>query len=358
MNSSRFVAISVAGILCFTSLTMADSFGSGDNQFEIDFVPILGGTNPVAGSGIVNDHYRIGVYEITNAQWDKFEASLGALVKGSPSGAYDAASQYGGANIPANNVSWYEAAQFVNYLNTSTGHHAAYNFTGTQGTPEYTFAAWSAAEADGGTNLYRHKDAAYFLPTEDEWVKAAYWNGSDIQTFATPGDATPVAGVDSHYGYTSTQPWQVGSGSQELNGTFDMMGNIYEWAESPHTDTSYGPGSNRDFRGGSFLPGDGIEAVKSTTAGTHSPTLEDHGVGFRVAAALPTPSTPEAIPVVRAPDVAQTTLATPSSAQLQVYDSASGQFANGQVDPNKPTVVLTHGWNSSPEQAFATMAQE
>ena len=167
---------------------MADTFGTGGNQFTLDFVPISGATNPTSGYGIVNYDYRMGTYEITNDQWNKFTASLGVPVTGNPSTAYDA-SFYdwgtGTTNVPANNVSWYEAAQFVNWLNTSTGHQAAYKFTGTQGTSNYTFAAWSAAEAAGGTNLYRHKNAYYFLPTEDEWVKAAYWNGTSLQTYAT-----------------------------------------------------------------------------------------------------------------------------------------------------------------------------
>jgi hypothetical protein len=35
---------------------------------------------------------------------------------------------------------------------------------------------WSSAQAwqVGGQNLYRHKDAYYFLPSEDEWYKAAF----------------------------------------------------------------------------------------------------------------------------------------------------------------------------------------
>ena len=31
--------------------------------------------------------------------------------------------------------------------------------------------------------------------------------------------------------HTSTGPWNVGSGSQELNGTYEMMGNAWEWTE-------------------------------------------------------------------------------------------------------------------------------
>ena len=156
-----------------------------------------------------------------------------------------------GANVPTNNVSWYEAAQFVNWLNTSTGHQAAYKFTGTQGTSNYTFATWSPAEAAGGTNLYRNKDAFYYLPTEDEWVKAAYWNGTTLQTYATKagesltqGNGTSGTGwnyYDNGYATSPHGPWNVGSGSEELNGTYDMMGNVWEWMESPWTAATMAP---------------------------------------------------------------------------------------------------------------------
>ena len=56
---------------------MADTFGTGANQFTIDFVPISGATNPTSGYGIVNHAYRMGTYEITNDQWNKFTAAYG-----------------------------------------------------------------------------------------------------------------------------------------------------------------------------------------------------------------------------------------------------------------------------------------
>ena len=123
-------------------------------------------------------------------------------VTGSPANAYDEAPTWTGTNVPTNEVSWYEAAQFVNWLNTSTGHLPAYRFTGTQGQGDYALDTWSPAEAAGGTNLYRHKDAFYYLPTENEWVKAGYWNGTSLQTYATkdntpPGEWTPTGGPNS-----------------------------------------------------------------------------------------------------------------------------------------------------------------
>ena len=270
------------------SIAMADSFGTVGYEFDIAFVPISGAANPPSGYGIVNNDYRMGVYEITNDQWSKFKAAYGA-VTGLPSTAYDAIPYWPGTNVPTSNVSWYEAAQFANWLNTSTDHQAAYKFTGTQGTGDYTLATWSSGEADNGTNLYRHKDAMYYLPTEDEWVKAAYWNGTNLQTYATTGDGLPTAGVDTNYDISIVgQPWDVGSGSQELNGTYDMMGNLYEMTESPYSDTNYGTSSTRGLRGGTFELNEGYLA--SSSRSNYWPYDEESYIGFRVASEVPEPA--------------------------------------------------------------------
>jgi formylglycine-generating enzyme required for sulfatase activity len=277
---------------------MADVFGAGANQFTIDFVPISGATNPTSGYGIVNHDYRMGTYEITNDQWNKFTASLSVPVTGSPSSAYDSSFYNWGTgttNVPTNNTSWYEAAQFVNWLNTSTGHQPAYKFSGTQGTGDYTFVDWSATDAGyDASNPYRNQNAFYFLPNENEWVKAAYWNGTSLQTYATIGDVFPAQGhgtgtgwnyYDNGYATTAPGPWNVGSGSQELNGTYDMMGNNWEWMESPSSDATFGAGSSRGFRGGVW---DSVSLFLSFRT-YDNPTSEDDFSGFRVAS-VPEPS--------------------------------------------------------------------
>jgi formylglycine-generating enzyme required for sulfatase activity len=284
--------------ICLVTAASADIFGTGTNEFTIDFVTISGDTNPAGGYGIVNNDYRIGVHEITNDQWDRFKAELGVAVTGDPLQAYDEEAAYTGINVPANDVSWFEAAQFINWLNTSAGYQAAYKFTGTQGTSGYALATWSTAEAAGGTNLYRHKDAFYYLPTEDEWVKAAYWNGTDLQTHATKagdtfqqGDGVSGTGWnfwDAGYATDPPAPWDVGSGSEELNGTFDMMGNVWEWMESPFSDSGYGIFSGRAVRGGS-LHDDG-ELLTSTTRTSDTPLNELYNLGFRVASGVPEPA--------------------------------------------------------------------
>ena len=289
-NMIQIVCVA-AIVAAFGSVASADDFGTGGNEFTIDFVAISGATNPASGRGIVDNDYRMGVHEITNAQWDKFRTELAPVtVTGSPSIAYDGAPHFTGSSVPTNMISWYEAAQMVNWLNTSTGHQAAYKFTGTQGTSNYALDTWSAAEADGGTNLYRHKDAFYFLPTDDEWVKAGYWNGMTIQTYANISDTVPVKGVDSNYDGIIGAPWDVGSGSEELNGTYDMMGNVWEWLESPYADTSYGADSLRGSRAGSYFLGDEYY-LRSSTRLSFDPNIEATSLGFRVASEVPEPAT-------------------------------------------------------------------
>lgn len=301
MNEKKMTKmLGLATVLLAANWANADTFGTGANQFTIDFVTISGSTNPAsgipAGSGFtftgVSADYRIGVYEISNAQWENFAAALGVPVTGAPASAYDEAPSWTGANQPNNGVSWYEAAQFVNWLNVSAGHHEAYKFTGTQGQSDYTLGVWNAAEADNGTNLYRHKDAFYFLPTEDEWVKAAYWNGTGLQGYANADPADLVAGLPdpTKWNYipsAGNAPWDVGSGVEELNGTFDMMGNVWEWMESTWSDPNYDVASSRALRGGSYQ---GDDSLKSDFRFNYDPNVDAGNLGFRVASEVPEPT--------------------------------------------------------------------
>ncbi len=291
-------------VLCGTMAASADTFGTGGNEFDIDFVPISSATNPISwvGYGVVDYDYRMGVYEITNGQWDKFQAELGLPVTGDPADAYDEPSLFAAPDVPVNCISWYEAAQFVNWLNTSAGHQAAYKFTGTQGTGDYTMESWSPAEAAGGANLYRHKDAVYFLPDQDEWVKAAYASGTDLWSYATKegeflhqGDGLSGTGwnfwnEDDLYATDPPGPWDVGSGSEELNGTFDMMGNVWEWLESPYDNPDFDADSLRVLRGGSYAQSP--TWTLSVYGQAYAPPYDETGFasGFRVAAAVPEPA--------------------------------------------------------------------
>ena len=184
----------------------------------MDFVDITGQTS----------NFRMAQLEVTNGQWD-------ALIGGSG----------GPANEPKGYLDFKDAALFINALNTAGGYQPAYNFVAG------AFATWSAVDAAGGTNLYRHKDAVYFLPTDDEWKDAAHWTGSVLQSHATPSGAQPTQ-AEANWG--SSGPWAVGSGALELNGTYDMQGNVVEIMENFANGTTYPVGVNTAHRarGGSW----------------------------------------------------------------------------------------------------------
>ncbi len=294
MKRVRIVVCLAVVVLTLATSASADTFGTGNNQFIIDFVPISGSTNPTSGYGIVNNDYRMGTLEITNDQWAKFVTAYGTPT-GDPSEAYDGDHVFTGTNVPTNYTSWYEAAQFVNWLNTSTNHQAAYKFTGTQGTSNYTLDVWQVGDTGyNASNPYRNSNAFYFLPTEDEWVKAAYWNGTNLQTYATKagesltqGDGTSGTGWnywDNGYATNPLGPWNVGSGSEELNGTYDMMGNVIEWTESGE----YTSDPFRCYRGGSY--GEFDDSLRSSNRGDIYPDFESDQLGFRVAS-VPEPAT-------------------------------------------------------------------
>jgi formylglycine-generating enzyme required for sulfatase activity len=308
-NVMKKLVLSCVLVLAMSGMVLADTFGIGANQFTIDFVNISGDSGDLGSwsagsgytfSGVNHNDYRMGTYEITNDQWNKFKDELGVPVTGNPSDAYDDSAYWTGTNVPTNEVSWYEAAQFVNWLNTSTSHHAAYKFTGTQGQSEYIFVPWDIGDAGyDASNAYRNSNAFYFLPTEDEWVKAGYWNGTMLQTYATKAGDTLFQGNGTNGGwnycdpvngpYVPEGPWNVGSGSEELNGTFDIMGNVWEWMESPLHSEDYLYDSLRVFRGGSYC-GTGNDLSSSFRIGGTAPDSVGADIGFRVAS-VPEPCT-------------------------------------------------------------------
>jgi formylglycine-generating enzyme required for sulfatase activity len=253
---------------------------------NIDFVAIgdagnAGDTRGAAspsGAGSVAYGYSIGKYEITNGQWDTFVSAAGAPT-GNPNYAYDESTHWTGTDVPTNEVSWYEAAQFCNYLTTGDKSQGAYQWSGNDTNPgDFTGIDRDSAISTHGT--------VYVIPTEDEWYKAAYYTGSGYSTYANGTDTAPVAGVDTNYNSAIGQPWEVGNGTIEQNGTFDMMGNVFEWNETLI-------GSDRGFRGGSYgYYGYGYDyyALRSSNRFDYDPRSERDDIGFRVAS-VPEPCT-------------------------------------------------------------------
>ena len=263
------------------------TFGTGSNQFEMTFVEIgnpgnvddtTGDPNP---AGSVEYAYQLGKYEVSEDMIDKFNASQSLTISHNERGA----------NKPATSVSWNEAARFVNWLNTSQGHQAAYNFTSNGVNDD--IALWSSEEAWqlGGENLFRHKDAYYFLPSMDEWYKAAYYNPSTGEygdypsldgnepSAVSSGTADNTAVYDQSYGQGPADI--TSAGGLSAYGIMGLGGNVFEWEETTADLLNDSVSSSRGARGGFW--GVSSSDLSSSYRSSSIRTTGGIGVGFRVA---------------------------------------------------------------------------
>jgi formylglycine-generating enzyme required for sulfatase activity len=284
----------------FTAFTLiiqpsvqAETFGTSGNEFTIDFVNIgnTGNAADTTSYGAVPYEYRVGKYEISDDAITKATASGMANVTAGP---------WTGSQ-PAGKINWYQAAAFVNWLNTSTGKRAAYDLSFIEDSWRMTLQSSSNAWTLGGINLYRNKDAYYFLPSENEWYKAAYYNPAGSNYFEYPTGSstapTPVAsgtnaGTAVYYGGDITNPAAVTfAGGLSPYGTMGQGGNVWEWNESAFDGTNSSPSEDRVFRGGNWLYNESLSLLSSSRYAVTPETSGYFGnVGFRVAS-VPEPST-------------------------------------------------------------------
>ncbi len=293
-----FSTITLTLAICFASIctsaaqAQTDSFGSGANAFDIDFVTIGNPNNPddTTGSpnpaGQVDTTYRIGQFEISEDMINKANAqsSLGITHDNR------------GANKPATSISWFEAAQFVNWLNTDSGNTPAYKFDSGG-----NFQLWQSGDAGfNPSNLYRNSQARYFLPSVDEWYKAAYYNPAGAGSYGdypTANGLVPTAVASGTAANTAVfgQPFATGpaditqAGGQSPYGTIGQGGNVFEWEETDSGLVNDSSSSARSFRGGFWI--NGSDSLLSSGRDVVIPTVEGFFfIGFRVAS-IPEPST-------------------------------------------------------------------
>jgi formylglycine-generating enzyme required for sulfatase activity len=298
------LALMVAGTAYAPSFAAVVSFGSGANQFGMDFVTIgnannaadtTGSPNP---AGAVGYEYGLGKFEVSEDMITKYNANFGTA------NSLEITQDTRGTAKPATSVSWNEAARFVNWLNTSTGGFAAYNFT--TGGVNDDIAVWTSVDSADydAANPYRSKRATYVLPSYNEWYKAAYYNptNSTYYDYANGSNTAPTAVASGTtagtavYDGQSMGPADVDqAGGLSPYGVMGLGGNVYEWEESSGDLANSTGSSSRGFRGGvwSF----GSSGLSSSTRFNGNPSLEVNDIGFRVASlssdappAVPEPS--------------------------------------------------------------------
>lgn len=292
----------------------ADTFGAGPNAFTMGFVEVGEPGNPddsgTTGSyssniGGVAEDFRIGTREVSRDMIERSNilGSLGITLANMAS--------YGGGDgdHPATGVTWNEVARFVNFLNEDAGFSHAYKFALQPGDagydPNANILLWDPGDAGyDPTNLYRNADAFYFLPSADQWYKAAYYSGSGAvyHDYALGSDSIPTAvsggtGTDEavYAQLASVGPADIdNAGGLSPYGTMGQNGNVWEWLESALDGSNNAPFEFREFRGGDWS---GAELfLRSSHRGTNRPFNGIFDVGFRVASApgaavVPEPST-------------------------------------------------------------------
>lgn len=233
-------------------------------------------------------------------------ANIAGISRSGPSGNFTY-SVIGDGSRPVTYVTWFDAARFANWMangqpigaqSASTTENGAYNINGSSS---------GSTIVKNTINPNTGSAVTFWIPTEDEWYKAAYYDPSPgapsskywlypTRSNTAPGNVVGPATNQANYNngkysvtqsatFSGTQNYlTIGgaySNSASFYGTFDQGGGVMEW-------TGTG-GSNRVVRGGSWFA-DATSLSSSTRSSNDAFFGEYPTLGFRLAA-IPEPST-------------------------------------------------------------------
>jgi len=305
VNKVLLLSLLALGYQSASAQLATQSFGTGANAFDIDFVTIGNPGNAADTTGYPNSvgsvayTYILGKYEISRDQIEKasLAGGLGITLHNMDTigndGDIRSYSNFG-QNRPATGVNWHEAAKFVNWLNTSTGGTAAYKFDGSG-----NLQLWSPGDVGYNSgNLFRNANAKFVIPTVDEWYKGAYgsptgawWNYPN----GSNSKPSPVSGGTLLNTAVYGQPDSVGpadindAGGLSSFGTMAQGGNVSEWMENAYDGTNNDVREDRVIRGGSWQNLSGSSNWSNSwdqLAGSYGSL---NNLGFRIAM-VPEPS--------------------------------------------------------------------
>jgi formylglycine-generating enzyme required for sulfatase activity len=266
----------------------------------------VGNTPHSTGFGRVDYPFRIGMFEVTHVEYAEFLNAVarddtyqlylpemgydglgGRIVRHGTPGDYRYESVLSELPIPAVGITMAHALRFANWMHNGQP-------TGPQGPETTEDGAYTVtAEMFVHNHWTRNPGARYFLPSMDEWFKAAYYKGGGTDAgyweYPTQSDIVPVSelppgGVNSAaigpVEHSQPSPGLQLVGSYHLSpgpyGTFDQAGNVVEWTDSrAFENTRYLVGGAYDIRGESSA-----RVVSATGANTNSGDIRPDFPGF------------------------------------------------------------------------------
>jgi formylglycine-generating enzyme required for sulfatase activity len=307
---------------------------------SIETVPIGNPGNPADtrylgldhpnGVGSVGYKFRMGETEVNNAQYVDFlnavaasdpyglysismgSSTLGGIVRSGATGSYSYAVKapalsgaYTYDDKPVVFVSVADAMRFANWLHNGQPSGAEDSSSTTEDGAYTLNGAANLAALDVVT---RNAGARWWLPSEDEWYKAAYhkndgatgnyWDyptgtnsvSNNNPPSADSGNSANFWGEDSGYttGNSAYPLTNVGAYTLSASpyGTFDQGGNVYEWNETRIYEPEH---FQRSIRGGSWYS-DLYWDLRASNWDTATLTDESQYISFRLAS-IPEPST-------------------------------------------------------------------
>lgn len=291
-------------------------------------------TDPNTGSiyGSVSYTYEIGEYDVTDSQYCTFlndvdPTGANALALYSPQGdaeygvtlnlaaadglKYSVIPGY--ANMPVVDVDYWDTLRFANWMNNGEGSAStetgAYTLLGGNtdgnGTPSNASSLLANPQHNPGAKVW--------LPSENEWYKAAYYEPAtnsepaEYSAYAmtepgTPGNMVGGGLGEANYyndtdvngnGYSVTQSPSYSSSQNYLTPvgsftnsasyyeTYDQSGDVFNWI-STTIDSEYPA-----LRGGAWY--NLADYLTSSNRDDDDPTIESSYIGFRVAS-VPEPN--------------------------------------------------------------------
>jgi formylglycine-generating enzyme required for sulfatase activity len=286
------------------------------------------------GRGSVGYEFRIGRYEVSAGQWSEFLDAVSRVPGGVP---FVGTGQAGVNNsmLPRGNISWRRAAIYCNWLHNNKGTTLDAFTSGAYNVSTFGFHPSGIGFSD---QLTRSPGARFFIPSLDEWIKAAHYDPSRLETpittntaggagywlYPTTSDTAPIGGPPGQliaYGPTgfpfispTGQPTQSNSGwdAQRIPGfspfsiplgaytavmspwgLFDTSGGTAEWTEEARGGPSGIP-EVRSLRGSAWNDAPGTARASDLLAvngnSNEWPGFGTFDFGLRVAALVPAPA--------------------------------------------------------------------